>query len=73
MQENYLNLTSQKTFIKTPRTLTRPKYYAMPKQKNVIDFDTEKFKPTIESIKVFEELNAISEEIEKCRERNSGF
>ena len=35
-----------------------------------IDFDTEKFVPTNESLKIFQELNAISEEIEECRRRN---
>lgn len=49
------------------------KNYSSLKRQNTIDFDTEKFKPTKESIKIFEELNAISEEIEKCRERNSSF
>ena len=36
-----------------------------------IDFDTEKFEPTDESLMIFQELNAISEEIEECRKRNS--
>lgn len=43
------------------------------KRQGVIDFDTDKFKPTLESVKIYEELNAISEEIERCRARNSGF
>ena len=41
------------------------------KRQFLIDFDTEKFRVNPESVKVFEELNAISEEIEKCRKRNS--
>ena len=40
------------------------------KQPNLIDFDTEKFTPSPESIKIYEELNAIAEEIETCRKRN---
>lgn len=40
------------------------------KRSGTIDFDTDKFEPNAESVKVFEELNAISEEIEKCRKRN---
>ena len=43
------------------------------KRQGVIDFDTDKFKPSPESLEVYEELNAISEEIEKCRERNLSF
>lgn len=39
-------------------------------RQTLIDFDTDKFIPTAETIKVYEELNAISEEIEKCRMRN---
>ena len=40
------------------------------RRSGTIDFDTEKFKPTPESVKIYEELNAISEEIENCRRRN---
>ncbi|MBR3323975.1 hypothetical protein IKG24_00325 [Candidatus Saccharibacteria bacterium] len=40
------------------------------RRSSTIDFDTEKFVPSLESVKIYEELNAISEEIEKCRERN---
>ena len=36
----------------------------------VIDFDTDKFEPTDESLKIYQELTIISEEIEKCRKRN---
>lgn len=36
----------------------------------VINFDTEEFKPTKESLKIYDELNAISEEIDRCRQRN---
>lgn len=45
---------------------------AVPKfeRKSAISFDTEQFKPNPESIKIYEELNAISEEIEQCRKRN---
>ena len=60
MQRNSLNSKLQTTV---------PEF----KRQGVIDFDTEKFKPTRESVKIYEELNAISEEIEKCRARNSGF
>ena len=59
MQRNSLNLKTQAV----------PEF----KRQGVIDFDTEKFKPTHESVKIYEELNAISEEIEKCRARNSSF
>ena len=41
------------------------------KRQGVIDFDTEKFKETPESLKIYQELNAISEEIEDCRKRNA--
>ena len=41
------------------------------KRSGTIDFDTEKFKPTSDSVKIYEELNAISEEIEDCRRRNA--
>ena len=52
-----------------------PKHYSdsiVPEfhRQTLIDFDTDKFIPTEESIKIYEELNAISEEIEKCRTRN---
>ena len=40
------------------------------KRQGVIDFDTDEFIPTKESIKIYEELNAISEEIDQCRARN---
>ena len=40
-------------------------------RQNLIDFDAEKFTPSPESIKIYEELNAISEEIEQCRKRNT--
>lgn len=40
-------------------------------RQGVIDFDTEMYEPTKESVAIFEELNAISEEIELCRERNA--
>ncbi len=40
------------------------------KRGGVIDFDTDKFEPTKESLEIFQELNAISEEIEECRKRN---
>lgn len=36
----------------------------------VIHFDAEEFKPTPESLKVYEELDKIAKEIEKCRKRN---
>jgi hypothetical protein len=36
----------------------------------VIDFDTKEFEPTPESLKIYAELNAISEEIDQCRKRN---
>lgn len=39
-------------------------------RQTLIDFDTDKFVPTPESVEIFEELNAISEEIERCRTRN---
>lgn len=35
-----------------------------------INFDTSEFEPTSESLKIYEELNAISEEIDQCRKRN---
>lgn len=38
---------------------------------DLIDFDAKKFTPNPESIKIYEELNAISEEIEQCRKRNT--
>ena len=40
------------------------------KRQTLIDFDADKFTPSSESIEIFEELNAISEEIETCRKRN---
>lgn len=40
-----------------------------PKQ-GVINFDTDEFKPSRESLKIYAELNAISEEIDQCRARN---
>ena len=46
--------------------LTVPKF----ERQNTLGFDTEQFKPSPESIEIYKELNAISEEIEKCRERN---
>ena len=39
-------------------------------RRGVIDFDAGKFEPTTESLEIFRELNAISEEIEECRKRN---
>lgn len=36
----------------------------------VIDFDADKFEPTKESLLIYQELTAISEEIEECRKRN---
>lgn len=39
-------------------------------RQTLIDFDTDKFIPTKESIEVYRELNAISEEIERCRTKN---
>ena len=36
----------------------------------VIDFDAGKFEPTTESLQIYQELSAISEEIEECRKRN---
>lgn len=35
-----------------------------------INFDTSEFEPTSESLKIYDELNAISKEIDQCRERN---
>ena len=40
------------------------------KRQSAIDFDMEIYQPNPESIKIYEELNAISEEIEECRKRN---
>ena len=40
------------------------------KRQSLIDFDTEKFKPTPKSLEIYNELTAISEEIDRCRERN---
>ena len=40
------------------------------KRYNFIDFDTDKFMLNSDSVKIYEELNAISEEIETCRKRN---
>lgn len=52
-------------------------YLNLPTQKfkhqTAIHFDANRFKPTPESIKIYDELNKISEEIEKCRKRNSNF
>lgn len=39
-------------------------------RQTLIDFDADKFVPTRESLAIFNELNAISEEIERCRTRN---
>ena len=39
-------------------------------RQGVIDFDTSQFIPNEESIKIYEELNAIALEIEECRRRN---
>lgn len=36
----------------------------------VINFDTDEFIPSKESLKIYDELNAISEEINQCRARN---
>lgn len=33
-------------------------------------FESDEFKPSKESVEIFEELNAISEEIDQCRARN---
>lgn len=38
--------------------------------KGVINFDTTEFEPSPESLKIYNELNAISEEIDQCRARN---
>ena len=46
--------------------LTTPAF----ERRGAIDFDTEKFEPTAESLMIFQELSAISEEIEACRRRN---
>ena len=43
------------------------------KRQGIIDFDTSKFEPSLESIEIYEELNAIAEEIERCRERNARY
>ena len=40
------------------------------KRQGVTDFDVEKFEPTSESLEIYQELSAISEEIEECRKRN---
>lgn len=40
-------------------------------RQTLIDFDTDKFIPNPETVEIYEELNAISEEIEKCRMRNT--
>ena len=39
-------------------------------RQTLIDFDADKFIPSPETVKIYEELNAISEEIERCRTRN---
>ena len=41
------------------------------KRSGMIDFDTDKFATTPQSVEIYEELNAISEEIERCRLRNA--
>ena len=40
-------------------------------RRGVFDFDTDKFEPTYESLEIYHELTAISEEIEECRKRNA--
>lgn len=40
---------------------------------DAINFDTSEFEPTKESLKIYGELNAISEEIDQCRARNLAF
>ena len=40
------------------------------KRQGVIKFDTSEFETTKESLKIYDELNAISKEIDKCRARN---
>lgn len=40
------------------------------KRQGVINFDTSEFETTKESLKIYDELNAISKEIDKCRARN---
>ena len=39
-------------------------------RQGVINFDTSQFVPNEESIKIYEELNAIAVEIDECRRRN---
>ena len=41
------------------------------KRQTLIDFDADKFVPSPETLKIYEELSSISEEIERCRERNT--
>lgn len=40
-------------------------------RQGIIDFDTDMYQTTPESVAIFNELNAISEEIELCRQRNA--
>jgi hypothetical protein len=40
------------------------------KRQGVIHFDTEQYKPSPESLEIYDELTAIAKEIEECRQRN---
>lgn len=40
------------------------------KRQNFANFDGEIYRPNPESVKIYEELNSISEEIERCRKKN---
>lgn len=52
------------------RPKTQRNYLVSNAPRGVIDFDTKEFEPTPESLKIYAELNAISEEIDQCRKRN---
>lgn len=41
-----------------------------PQSRETVDFDMEIYQPSPETIEIYNELSAISEEIEKCRNRN---
>ena len=57
--------------MRRPKTQRNSLISRMPEHRQgVINFDTSEFEPTSESLKIYNELNAISEEIDKCRARN---